>query len=343
MAIRLGKMKINRLWMLVAMALVLGLLATWLAVTYLRNREQAMQVELSERAKGGQTVTVIVPTSDLPKGTVLNESMVAGREIAADLVYAQTVRADQFDQIAGKPLLAPVLRGRPLMREQVIDDKPMDFSSLLTVGMRAITVDIDELNSIAQMLRPGDFIDLNLISTDVGAPAGQSGQQIFPFLQRVKVIATGTRVRGMSAAAPQTPQSGVPDSFNTVTVEVTPEEAAVIALAQTSGRIRTTLRSPEDKALANYGMVTTAQLLGGRLKPGAPGGSASGRPLTGVKVEYIVGGKGGDGAAAPITVNVPGLQALAGAAAAGGAPGAGGTNIGGLPTAASQMVGSTPR
>lgn len=341
MAIRLGKMKINRLWLLVAMALVLGLLATWLSVTYLRNREQAIQTELSERAKGGQTITVVVPTQDLPKGAILREGVVAGREIQADLVYADTITVDQFDSINGKPLLAPVQRGRPLMRAQVFDDRPTEFSSTVTNGMRALTVEIDEINSIAQMLRPGDFVDLHLITADTSAPSGQPGQQIFPFLQRVKVIATGRDTDAIAHAGPR----DINSQFSTVTVEVTPHEAAAIALAQTTGRIRTTLRSPDDKAIASFGNVTTAQLVGGPLKPpGGRGGSATPRPPA--RVEYIVGGSAGGGAAAPISISIPGLSGIPGIGqpapgATGGAPapaGAGSVTINGMPNSVNQAV-----
>jgi pilus assembly protein CpaB len=306
MAIRLGKMKINRLWLLVGMALVLGLLATWLSVTYLRNREEAIQTQLMEKARGGDKVMVVVPTSDLAKGTVLREGIVAGREIAADLAYWDTIPAEDFDKIKGRPLLRDVQRGRPLMRADVVDDRPKEFSATLTKGMRAITVDIDELNSISQMLKAGDFIDLNLISADTSATSG--GQQIFPFLQAVKVIATGQRAVGVAEPPPnqQTPESM---HYATVTVEVTPEEAGYIALAQQSGRIRVTLRSPEDKAIDPYGPLTVAQLTGGQSRVKAKGGKAAPAPA-GVKVEYILGGKAGGGAAPPINITMPGIPGM---------------------------------
>lgn len=331
MAIRLGKLKINRLWMLVGLALLLGLLATWLSVTYLRNREQAIEIQLTERAKGGRTVAVIVPTSDLRKGAVLQQGLVAGREIAEDLVYADTLTVDDFDAIAGKPLLRSVQRGRPLMRQDVVDDRPAVFSQTVTSGMRAITVDIDETNSISQMMRPGDFIDLNLISADPSISQGQSGQQIYPFLQNVKVIATGVRTLQNSSVDPATMSEAQREALSryaTVTVEVTPEEAGFIALAQTAGRIRVTLRSPEDKGVRGYGPLTTAQLLGGEVKTAGKGGAA--KAPAPAKVEYIVGGKGGAGAAAPININVPTLPGFPGMTdAQGGA--AGGISIPGLP------------
>jgi pilus assembly protein CpaB len=228
-------------------------------------------------------VTVVVPTSDLPKGFIIDETVVAARDIAADLVYQDAITIDDFDAINGLPLLRPVQKGRPLMRQDVIDDSPKDFSHLLTKGMRAITIEIDEINSIAQMLKPGNFIDLHLIANE---PDETQSQEVFPFLQHVKVIATGqTTVESVSRPVNRNP------------------ELEGIMLAQQTGRIRATLRPHDDMELASYGAVTTRSLLGSAKK----GGGAA--PAT-VKVEYIVGGKAGAGAAPPININMPAMPGL---------------------------------
>lgn len=329
MAIRFGKLKINRLWVLVVVALVLGLLATWLSVTYLRNREAAMQTELAERVRGGAVVSVIVATRDLPVGAILDDSVVAAREIQADLVYADTLSAEQFEEVAGKPLLQPALKGRPLMRGQVIDARPRDFAQTIHRGMRAFTMDIDELNSIAQMIKPGDRIDLYLISNAPAADgSSQAQQQIYPFLQHVKVVATGRRTNAV-AAGPNAEPARPEEQFQTVTVEVRPEEAAVIALAQQTGRIRTTLRSPADNTSARFGVLTTSHLLGAATRAPSARDASTGAP---VRVEYIVGGKGGAGAAPPININVPGLSVVP------GMPGATAAAIPGMPAAVNQAV-----
>lgn len=301
MALRLGKLRINRLWVLLFLAILLAAFATWLASTYLENREKAIQEELAARVQGGPQVTVVVPTSDLPKGFIIDETVVAARDIAADLVYQDAITIDDFDAINGLPLLRPVQKGRPLMRQDVIDDSPKDFSHLLTKGMRAITIEIDEINSIAQMLKPGNFIDLHLIANE---PDETQSQEVFPFLQHVKVIATGqTTVESVSRPVNRNPELEGIMPFSTITVEVTPEEAAYIALAQQTGRIRATLRPHDDMELASYGAVTTRSLLGSAKK----GGGAA--PAT-VKVEYIVGGKAGAGAAPPININMPAMPGL---------------------------------
>jgi pilus assembly protein CpaB len=272
----------------------------------LQNREKAIEVELAGKIKGGPKTAVIVPTSDLPLGFVIAEGTVAAREIAVDLVYKDTLTVDDFDAIRGMPLLRPVQKGRPLMRQDIIDDSPKDFSEMLTKGMRAITMDIDDVNSISQMLKPGNFIDLHLIAPEPGVP---QSQEVFLFLQHVKVLATGAVTTENQPVEKAGQEGEFAEPYATITVEVTPEEAAYIALAQASGRIRATLRPVDDMEIASYTPVTSTRLIGITSKKG--GGAAGAAPA---RVEYIVGGKG-SGTAAPINISVPGLpQSVADAA-----------------------------
>jgi pilus assembly protein CpaB len=287
--------RINRMWLMLGAAIALGLIATWLSVNYLRTREARIAEEIANRQKGGPTIAVVVPTKDLPRGTVLNDSVVAARPIAADLVYEEMITADQFDRVVGLRLLRPVQHGRALRRGDMFDERGKDFSDQIESGARAITIETDELNSISQMLRPGNIVDLYLIAADTSG----SGQQVVPLLERVKVVATGQRLRMADPQAlPDRPSPGA-QTFTTVTVEVTPREAARIALAQQSGRIRAVLRNPGDGKNGDFGRLTTANLM--RL-----GGLRDGKSLLNDgSVEFIIGGKGGGGAGAPININIP--------------------------------------
>src|SRR3954463_7525154 len=154
---------INRMWLMLAAAIILGLAATWLAVNYLKTREARISEEIKARQAGGPTTEVVVPTKDLPRGSALTQSVLAGRPIASDLVYEDMITSDQFDKIAGKRLLRAVQQGRALRRADLFDERGKDFSDNIEPGLRAITIETDELNSISQMLRPGNFVDLYLL------------------------------------------------------------------------------------------------------------------------------------------------------------------------------------
>jgi len=290
--------RINRMWLTLGSAVVLGLVATWLSVNYLRTREARISEEIEARQKGGPTIAVVVPVKDLPRGTQISDKFVAARDIAADLVYDEMITADQFGQIAGQRLLRPVQKGRPLRRADVFDEHLKDFSDQIESGMRAITLETDELNSISQMLRPGNLVDLYLIAPQPGGV----GQQVLPLIERVKIVATGQNLKpAEGGAAPERPGREV--SYTTITVEVTPVEAARLALAQQSGRIRAVLRNPEDEEEAEIGRVDTATLM----RMARARVRAEPDDDFGDSVQFIIGGKGGGGGAAPISINVPGL------------------------------------
>src|SRR5690606_21136205 len=100
------------------------------------------------------------------------------------------------------------------------------------------------------------------------------------------------------------PQPGVPQGvvrYSNLTFEVSPDQAARIALAQQLGRIRAVLRQEPDEEIVRLGRINTKNLL----KKGYLLDEAE--EVDGSAVEYIIGGKGGGGVGNTITVNVPGL------------------------------------
>jgi pilus assembly protein CpaB len=182
-----------------------------------------------------------------------------------------------------------------------VEEKGRDFSTLIEAGSRAITIDIDELNSIAQMVRPGNVVDLFLIMPDLSDLSGNN-QQITLLMQRVKVIATGQTVRKSEAFA--APQPGMPQGvvrYSNLTFEVSPDQAARIALAQQLGRIRAVLRKEPDEEIVKLGKINTKNLLRKVSILDTP------EEVDGGSVEYIIGGKGGGGVGNTINVSVPGM------------------------------------
>lgn len=290
--------RINKMWLLMGLAVILGLVATWVTTRYLKTREARIQAEAMKRAAGGETVAVVVPQRNLPKGTVVDGSVMAARDVLADTVYDETIRADQFGSVQGSRLLRAVEKGRPL-RQSDLDLKAKDFAGTLPEGRRAITIEIDEINSIAQMVRVGNRIDLMLIVPDEST----GGQRVISLIQKVKVIATGQITRTVAGEGGQP----VAQRYSNVTFDVSPEEASRILLGQQVGKIRASLRNDEDDVVAPLARMNTQIIMQGY--PTSPFDSAS--------IEYILGGKGGGiGAPQTVNLNMPGLPAGASAGAA---------------------------
>ena len=211
------------------------------------------------------------------------------------------ITPENFEKFDGSKLIRNVERGLPL-RSSDVEEKGRDFSTLIETGSRAITIDIDELNSIAQMVRPGNMVDLFLIMPDASDASGNN-QQISLLMQRLKVIATGQTVRKSEAFT--APQPGVQPGvvrYSNLTFEVSPDQAARIALAQQLGRIRAVLRKEPDEEVVQLGKINTKNLLKKvRIKEDGP------EEIDAGSVEFIIGGKGGGGPGGTINVSVPGM------------------------------------
>jgi pilus assembly protein CpaB len=303
--IRILLSRINKMWLLLGVAILLGLAATWVTTQYLKTREVRIEAEARKRATGGTTVAVVVPLKNLPRGTVVDSGVMAARDVLADTVYEETILASDFGKVQGMKLGRPVEQGRPLRRSD-LEARTKEFSQTLPEGQRAMTIDVDELNSVAQMVRVGNRVDLMLVVTDANDPA--NGQQVVSLLQRVKVIATGqTITRSLAAEGAASGPPAQQQRYSNITVEVTPEEAARIILAQQMGRIRAVLRNEEDQVVAPLGRVNTQMLLrGGAVKKRERDEDEP--PI----VEFIIGGKGSGGAGQPqnITVNMPPMPGM---------------------------------
>lgn len=295
MKIQRPNIKINKTWLMLIVAIVLALLTTWLTMRYLTQREQTIEAEVQARSQQnrGATVAVVVPIQPLPAGTVLSESLVAARDVSSDFVYDDTLTVAQFQAQKNQVLLRDVSRGRPLRRTDV-QEVFADFSGSLKAGTRAITIQVDEINSVSHMVVPGNLVDLMLIlaSGDDGA----KNQSVVPFLEKIKVLATGQKV---TRDDPSEQDARRRVSYSTLTLEVTPAQAARLTLAIELGKIRAVLRNEKDKQDVYFDSINSGNLLQDNSDPEKAALTSQGK-----FVEYYIGGKTNEGAVSP-AINVP--------------------------------------
>jgi pilus assembly protein CpaB len=219
----------SKTWVVLGVALTIGLLAALAARSYLANRV----ADLEAKARG-KNVNVVVAKADLPKGTKLSSANLAVRPVPSDYAHSSSVLPDQFDRIEGQALAFNVKAGEAILWSLVEGKKVPTFSARVDAGRRAITVPVDEINSISGLLEPGDLIDL-LVTID------QKGKKItIPLLQSVRVMATGQR-------SVDDPKSGERRLYSTVTLDTDPQQAQNVVVAREAGRLTALLRNPEDK------------------------------------------------------------------------------------------------
>jgi pilus assembly protein CpaB len=149
-------------------AIVFGLVAAALSYVYLKSEEAALMQKYA--GKEGRPVTVLVAGKDLRKGSVVRQDALSQREIPSDYAHGDAIRASEYEKYLGRTIEVDVKAGKPLLKSFLDDSFPVDFSDTIAVGRRALTVQVDDINSIGGFVRPGNKIDLF-----VNMPLGFSG------------------------------------------------------------------------------------------------------------------------------------------------------------------------
>lgn len=235
--------------LMVAGALGAGGAAAYFADGYIERTVNVRRAELESRY---EPVKVVVASTDLRPGVFLSGQTVAVREMPRSFLHSDAVLADHWANVAGRVLAHSVRSGEPVLLSHLTRDASAGFSSQLAAGMRALTVPVDDEASISGMLAPGDRIDI-LFTTMTG-----NETVTLPLLLDVTVIATGVRtVTNAQYLDQRTPSR----QYNTVTVSVTPENAARITLAQDAGKITVALRQPQDDRPTQIARITKRSLL----------------------------------------------------------------------------------
>jgi len=238
----------TRLMMIGALAVGLGLVA---ALYVFKN--------LQSRAGGTEpSVEVIVAADDLQVGAKVEERDIKIIRIAAgDLpAGAPRKRAD----VLGHGVILPISKGEFILLNKLAGDNAgAGLPALITPGMRAVSVRVNEVVSVAGFVTPGTRVDVLL----TGTPAGGNDAETTTVLQDVKVLASGhTLERSATGEAQNTP---------VITLLVTPDDAERLALASQEGKIQLALRNPLDTRQDGVPAANARALYhGGAAPPASP-------------------------------------------------------------------------
>lgn len=223
--------------------------------------------------KTEQMTQVVVVGRDMLQGETISPEDLMLREIPVEYVHSSAVRESNYNLAIGQRLSFDIAKGKTLLWPYLEGGMVPTFSGKVPDGWRALTVPVDEINSISGLLQPTDNIDLLF--------TGRQGNEetTMPIMQNLHVLATG-----IQTVVDKTGQGGV-KTYRTITVQVKPEDAKRIVLARDIGKITATLRHPQDQdPIANKGL-SASELFGEQKKVKKPKAKPQKQGI-----EYIVGG-----------------------------------------------------
>ena len=153
-------------------------------------------------------------------------------------------------------MVIPITRGEFILPTKLAaENAGSGLPSLIPNGMRAISVRVNEVVSVAGFVTPGTRVDVLM----TGIPAGATEPQTTTVLQNVPVIAAGHALERSS--------TGEATNASVVTLLVSPEDAQKLTLASSSGHIQLALRNPLDTRQDSVNSFSTKGLYRGEASP----------------------------------------------------------------------------
>ncbi len=234
-----------------AVAILLGLIAVLLVRGYLVSSRNAAQPQLAQSAVG--TTPIVVAAKPIERGVSLTPDMLRVVRYPAD-----ATPANDFQNVA--QLVGPGQTGRLALRslsanEPILADwisgpgGKLTLSTTLDPGMRAVSLRSSDVAGVAGFVLPGDRVDILLTRTIGGGDAATTVTQ---------VLAENVLVLGVDQLA--NTEADKPVVAKAVTVEVTPEQAEAVSLAQAVGQVSFALRHVADDAALPKRVMTVADL-----------------------------------------------------------------------------------
>jgi pilus assembly protein CpaB len=280
-----------------ALAGIAGALAYSAAQNHLAQSER----RVAERYATAHAVrAVIVAAKPLPAGAQLDASVLARRTMPVRYLPRTAYGPESVEGLYGRRLARPLEPGEALTPTALADQRSEALSAQFEPGERALTIAVDDTNSHANLVRPGDRIDL-LWVTDLGD--GDGGPAARPLLEAVQVLATGKTLRpAPDRGAPGVEGDAALREYTTLTLRVAPDAAARIALAERLGELLITLRAAHDAEVGVTGAMTVAAMLG------RPARSVRGAGAERPQISGWVGGRGSSATAHAWPVGLAGLQ-----------------------------------
>jgi Flp pilus assembly protein CpaB len=235
----------KNLVVLLAIAFVIAVAATGVFYGLFSDKLRDNSAEVPKQ-------TVMVAARPIERGAVLKPGDVQPVTLQGTALKGAVASADQA---IGKTALASLSQGAPVLDsllgkpgevEASVDDVPQ--------RMRALTIHVVESGGVLALLRPGSRVDVQATVDRGGVP------ELRCVLQDVEVLSTGSTEASGRPGRPALPE---------ITVLVRPDQADLLALADTASRVRLVLRNREDHTGTSTQRLDLVSLFQGPL-PSAP-------------------------------------------------------------------------
>jgi len=228
---------------LFALGVVTLVAAAVLAVLWIRMPSSSAP---NEQQNAGPSA-ILVAAVDIPAGTLLRPSDLRWQRIAPTAIAPTDLVRGQVSEGAyyGAVTRTPMSEGHPLRASEVVQSGNRDFlAAVLSPGMRAVSLAVNESQSLSGLLQPQDRVDVVLTRTtnETNGPSSAVGETV---LRNVQVVAVDQWFGGAAktAATESRFAPGQATAPKEVTLELDDADAKRLLVATQLGRVNLVLRA----------------------------------------------------------------------------------------------------
>jgi pilus assembly protein CpaB len=260
------------------MALLIAAIAVFLVSSWVGD------VEDRAKKRFGTNVQILKAKVDIKETQTLTEGMVQLESVPktfvepSAIVFERTAKDDDENEeemkksmraLLGSVALVPIKKGEQITYNKITEPGiRTGLAPQVAPGRRAIAMNVSNQSSVSKLIKPGDRIDVIAV-IDMGG--GKEGKVSKTILQDVVVLSVGQNVTNniprkveMDGNKAQYKSLNEDSSYDTVTIEVDPEQAQVVALVAGNGENALTLilRNNDDTERKNFGSTMMSDILG---------------------------------------------------------------------------------
>ncbi len=209
----------------------------------------------AERAKltaGRKLVRVVVATRDILKGEQVDPTMVKVSREGIPQAYVQPGALYNIEEAINKFTVAPMKKGEQVVGTKLLDvDVTDELAGKLPPGRRAVTIAINKVTGISDMIREGNRVDILITyyRPNLGekGPRGAAEEALQVesrvWRENVPVLAVGEQIVHLIEVGGKATYRKMSKPNGTITVGLPPEDAVQLAILQSKAELSLLLRS----------------------------------------------------------------------------------------------------
>ena len=264
----------SRNWVLLGIAVAIGLFAVLLANAWFSGVEQQQGGPAGEQ----KFTRIVVATQPLEFGGRLTNQNVRLQDWPTASVPQGAFSSMPDALTDNRVALRPIVPGEPVLASNVSGaDGRATLAGLLPAGMRAVSVSVNAVSGVSGFVLPGSLVDVLLTREIESGTGGTAVHRSDVILESVQVLAIDQLANNKQSE---------PKVARTATLAVSLRDAQRLAVAEQAGRLSLVLRKPTDAdtvaaaaGTATVATVTTYEL--GGVRRAVPAQAApSGRQTT---------------------------------------------------------------